>query len=136
MTEKKTKPSLVLTILCDDVRQELGGKISLMGLFETINAPSFPTMHPRFAVMNEWSGGRGEFTSVVRLLAPDQSTVLSESSTRFTLFQEAQRHREISFRLNTTFKSPGTYWVEMLIDGSRAAIVPLPVQQVHPQTVH
>jgi len=136
MAEKKIRPALVMTILCDDVRQELGGKISLMGLFETISAPSFPTMHPRFAILNEWTGGRGDFTSVIRLLTPDQSTVLSESETRFTLYQETQRHREISFRLNSTFKSPGTYWVEMLIDGSRAALVPLPVQQVHQQTVH
>jgi hypothetical protein len=136
MAENKIRPAIVVTILCDDVRQELGGKISLMGLFETISAPSFPMMHPRFAIMTEWTGGRGEFTSVIRVLAPDQSTVLSESSTRFTLYQEAQRHREVSFRLNTTFRSPGTYWVELLIDGSRAALVPLPVQQVQPQTVH
>lgn len=136
MTEKKIKPALVVTILCDDVRQEVGGKISLMGLFETISSPSFPMMHPRFAIMNEWTGGRGDFSSLIRILAPDQRSILSESETRFTLYQEPQRHREISFRLNTTFPAPGTYWVEMLIDGARAALVPLPIQQVHQQTVH
>ena len=136
MADTKVRPGLVMTILCDDVRQELGGKISLMGLFETISAPSFPTMHPRFAIMNEWTGGRGDFTSRIRLLAPDQKSVLSESETRFTLYQETQRHREISFRLNMTFTAPGTYWVEMQIDGERAALVPLPVQQIHQQTVH
>jgi hypothetical protein len=136
MGETKVTPALAVTILCDDVRQEVGGKISLMGLFETISAHSFPMMHPRFAIMNEWTGGRGEFTSVIRLLAPDQRSVLSQTETHFTLFQENQRHREVSFRLNTAFTSPGTYWVEVLIDGSRAAFVPLPVQQVHQQTVH
>ena len=32
------KPSLNFTIICDDVRQEMGGKLSLMGLFENIYA--------------------------------------------------------------------------------------------------
>jgi Family of unknown function (DUF6941) len=136
MAENKTRPALVMTILCDDVRQEVGGKISLMGLFETISAHTYPMMHPRFAIMNEWTGGRGEFTSAIRLLAPDQRSVISQTESHFALYQENQRHREVSFRLNTTFTSPGTYWVEILIDGSRAALVPLPVQQVHQQTVH
>jgi hypothetical protein len=135
-TNKIIRPSLVHTIICDDVRQELGGKFSLMGLFETVSAPSFPVVHPRFAIVNEWAGGRGEFHCRVRLLAPDRKTVLSESESRFALFNEAQRHRDISVRFNTTFPAPGTYWIEMIIDDEQAALVPLTVQQVNQQTVH
>ncbi len=58
MGANKIRPSLVHTIICDDVRQELGGKFSLMGLFETISAQAFPVVHPRFAIMNEWTSGR------------------------------------------------------------------------------
>lgn len=136
MGANKTRPSLVHTIICDDVRQELGGKFSLMGLFETISAQSFPVVHPRFAIMNEWTGGKGEFLSRVRLLAPDRRTVLSESETRFSLYSETQRHRDISVRFNTTFPAPGTYWLEMTIDNELVAAFPLAVQQVNEQTVH
>jgi hypothetical protein len=136
MGANKIRPTLVHTIICDDVRQELGGKFSLMGLFETISAQAFPVVHPRFAVMNEWTGGRGEFSSRVRLLAPDRTTVLSEADSSFALYSETQHHREISVRFNTTFPSPGTYWIEMLLDGVRVALVPLTVQQVNQQTVH
>ena len=136
MAVNKTRPALVHTILCDDVRQEAGGKFSLMGLFETISAGTFPALHPRFAIMNEWSGGRGEFLAKIRLLAPDKKTVLSESEAKIALFNETQRHRDISIRFNTAFPAPGTYWLEMLLDGEQAGLVPLPVQQVSPQTVH
>jgi hypothetical protein len=136
MSTDKTRPTLLHTILCDDVRQEVGGKFSLMGLFEGISAPLFPVTHPRFAIWNEWSGGRGEFTARVRLLAPDRRTVLSESESRLSLFSEGQRHRDISVRFNTVFPAPGTYWIEMVLDGEQVALVPLPVQQVGPQNVH
>jgi len=136
MAMNKVKPVLVHTILCDDVRQEMGGKFSLMGLFETISAATFPAIHPRFAIMNEWSGGRGEFIAKIRVLAPDRKTVISESEAKLALFSETQHHRDISLRFNTTFPAPGTYWVEMLLDNEQVALVALPVQQINQQTVH
>lgn len=136
MGTNKIRPTLVHTIICDDVRQELGGKFSLMGLFETISSQVFPVVHPRFAVMNEWTGGSGDFSCRMRLLAPDRTTVLWESESRFTLYNESQRHRDISVRFNTTFPVPGTYWIEMLLDGAQIALVPLTVQQLSQQIVH
>ncbi len=136
MAGTKIKPRLNYTIICDDVRQEMGGKFSLMGLFESIYAGTFPALHHRFAIVNEWSGGRGEFTVRIRLLAPDREQVLSESETKLSLFNETQRHRDISIRYNTTFKVPGTYWIETLVDGEQAGIIPLTVQTVTEQTVH
>ncbi len=138
MARVKIKPKLSYTLLCDDVRQELGGKFSLMGLFETIFAGSFPAIHPRFAIVNEWTGGQGEFLATIRLLGPDKNQVLSESESKLVLYSETQRHRDIAVRFNTTFPSPGTYWVEVLLDHERIGLVPLSVQQAgqHQQLVH
>lgn len=136
MAATKINPALSYTLLCDDVRQEIGGKFSLMGLFETIYANVFPAAHPRFAIINEWTGGKGEFTVKIRLLAPDKEQVLSESEAKINLYNEAQRHRDISIRFNTTFKVPGTYWIETLLDNKQVSITPLSVQQVSQQTVH
>ena len=136
MANTRIKPRLSFTLICDDVRQELGGKFSLMGLFESIFSSSFPALHHRFAIVNEWWGGKGEFTVKIRLLAPDRQQILSESQTKLLLFNETQHHRDISIRYNTTFKVPGTYWVETLLDDEQAGIVPLVVQMVSEQTVH
>ncbi len=128
MASIKIKPVLSYTLLCDDVRQELGGKFSLMGLFESIFSGSFPAVHPRFAIVNEWTGGKGEFLAKIRLLAPDKAQVLSESESKLALYSETQRHRDIAVRFNTTFPAAGTYWVEILLDNERISLVPLIVQ--------
>lgn len=129
-------PALNYTILCDDVRQELGGKYSLMGLFEAIYANTFPAVHPRFAVVNEWTGGKGDFKLRIRLLSPDRSQVISESESKVSFFSETQRHRDISIRFNTTFKIPGTYWIEVLLNEDQIALTALPVQRVDQKNVH
>ncbi len=136
MASTKIKPRLSYTLLCDDVRQEMGGKFSLMGLFESIYANVFPAVHNRFAIVNEWTGGKGEFTVRIRLLAPNAKDVLSESESKLNLFSETQRHRDISVRFNTTFAAQGTYWVETLLDNERVGLTPLHVQTVSDKTVH
>ena len=133
MASKKIKPALSYTLLCDDVRQELGGKFSLMGLFENIYAGSFPAVHPRFAIVNEWTSGKGEFVAKIRLLGPDKEQILSESESKLVLYSETQRHRDIAIRFNTTFPVPGVYWVEILLDNERISLVSLAVQQAGQQ---
>jgi hypothetical protein len=136
MANTKVKPRLNYILLCDDVRQEMGGKFSLMGLFESIFANTFPALHHRFAIVSEWTGGKGEFLSRIRLLAPDQKQVLSESESKISFYSESQRHRDISFRFNTTFNVPGTYWIELLLDNERAGIISLVLQHVTNKNVH
>ncbi len=133
---EKIKPSVSFTIICDDVRQEVGGKVSLMGLFENIYATRFPATHPRLAVITEWSEGAGEFDIRTRLLSPDRKTVLRETSSRVTLNGVNFRHRDVSVHLNIDFKAPGTYWIENLVDGELVNSLPLRVVQAKEQPVH
>lgn len=131
-----TKPSLSFTLLCDDVRQEVGGKISIMGIFEDIYAPVFPAVHPRLATINEWSDGAGEFETALKILSPDRKTVVRETTTRLKLGDARHKHRDIAIHLNIEFKEPGTYWVETYLDGSLMNSIPLQVIQVKGQSFH
>ncbi len=133
---EKIKPSVVFTIICDDVRQEVGGKVSLMGLFENIYAVKFPAVHPRLAVITEWSEGAGEFQIRTRLLSPDRKTVLRETTSKIMLNGVQSRHRDVSVHLNVEFKAAGTYWIENLLDGELVNSLPLRVVQVTEQPVH
>jgi hypothetical protein len=130
------KPSLSYTIICDDVRQEAGGKISLMGLFENIYATSFPVLHPRLVMMSEWADGRGDFSVTTKLLSPDRKTVLRETTSKISLRDKVSRHRDISVHLNIELKAPGTYWIEHYLDDALISSVPLHVIHVKEQSFH
>jgi hypothetical protein len=43
------------------------------------------------------------------------------------LADESRFHRHIAFHLNWQITLPGTYWIEVLLDGEREALVPLQV---------
>jgi hypothetical protein len=133
---EKTKPSLNFTLLCDDVRQETGGKISLMGIFENVYAGSFPAVHPRLATVNEWADGLGEFEATLRILSPERKTVLRETVTKLKLVNARFKHRDISIHLNLEFKDPGTYWIENYLDGILVNSVPINVILVKEKSFH
>jgi len=133
---EKTRPGFNFTLLCDDVRQEVGGKISLMGLFENIYATQFPAIQTRLAIINEWSEGVGEFDVLLRILSPDRKTILRETQSRLRLTNARYKHRDISIHLNIEFREPGTYWIENYIDGILVNSAPLPVLLVKEKSFH
>ncbi|MDA8083534.1 MAG: hypothetical protein M0024_07750 [Nitrospiraceae bacterium] len=133
---ERLHPTVHFTIVCDDIRQEMGGKISLMGIFENIYASHFPAFHPRLAVITEWTEGQGEFEVMMRLSSPDKKTVLREMVTRISLNNPGVRHRDIAVHLNLEFKTAGTYWIEHYLDGELVNSIPLNVLQVKEKSVH
>ena len=135
MTDKM-KPDINFTIVCDDVRQEMGGKISLMGLFENIYAGKFPAFHPRIAVCTEWVEGQGEFEVMMRISAPDKKTVLRETVSKMNMTNPGMRHRDISVHLNLELNAPGTYWIENYLDGEMINSIPLNIVHVKDQNIH
>ena len=64
------KLELVYTLFCDDVRLEVGNKLSYMGVFQSIVVPQLPVWLPKLAVVNHWRG-EGAHLSEVRILMPD-----------------------------------------------------------------
>jgi hypothetical protein len=105
------------TILCDDVRLEVGNKLSLMGVFQNIAVEQLPVTLIKFAVVNHWQG-EGAYLSEVRVLTPDrQQFVVASQPTSFEI--EAGGFADnISFFVNVTFHTPGRYWVQTLINST------------------
>ncbi len=110
---------LAYTIFCDDVRLEVGNKLSLMGVFHQILVQHFPVTVLKFAVVSQWRG-EGRHLSEVRILTSDrrQALVLAEPSP----FEVAPGGvaNNISFFFNVTFHRPGLYRVQTLIDSTLA----------------
>jgi len=113
--EKKLK--LVYTLYCDDVRLEVGNKLSLMGVFQNIVVQQLPVSLIKFAVVNHWQG-EGAHLSEVRILTPDrQHPVVVSQPTPFEIASGGFADN-ISFFVNVMFPVAGQYWVQTLINST------------------
>lgn len=110
------KLELAYTLFCDDVRLELGNKLSYMGVFQNIVVPQLPVWLPKLAVVNHWRGD-GAHLSEVRILMPDrqQALVVSQPA-RFEINHGSADN--ISFFVNVTFPIAGQYLVQTLVDST------------------
>lgn len=116
-TEGTDKLELIYTLFCDDVRLEVGNKLSLMGVFQNILVHQLPVSLIKFAVINHWRG-TGTHLSEVRILTPDKKQpVVVSQPTQFEIAPGGFADN-ISFFVNVTFPTPGEYWVQTLVDST------------------
>jgi Family of unknown function (DUF6941) len=114
---KQPQLELLYTLFCDDVRLEVGNKLSLMGVFQNIMVQQLPISLIKFAVVNHWRGD-GSYLAEVRILTPDRKQpVVVSQPTRFEIASGGFADN-ISFFVNVTFPSAGNYWVQTLIDSN------------------
>ena len=121
---------LVYSITCDDVRIEMGNKLSLMGLFENIFFQGFPSALLKFAIVNHWVGN-GNFETNVKILAPDRKEVVVSAPSKFSI-EVAGYADNVTFFTNVNFDRPGAHIVQIYLDGNIAAERPLYIHHVPP----
>ncbi len=116
-TEQKSKLELVYTLFCDDVRLEVGNKLSFMGVFQNMIVQQLPASLIKFAVVNHWRGD-GVHLSEVRILTPDrQKPVVVSQPAPFEIAPGGFADN-ISFFVNVTFPVSGQYWVQTLVNST------------------
>lgn len=104
---------LIYTLLCDDVRLEMGNKISLMGVFQNIMVEKLPVSLIKFAVVNHWRGD-GNHSAEVRILSPDKANLVVTSQPTDIELAPGGFTDNVSFFVNVVFPNAGTYWVQTL----------------------
>ena len=115
---------LVYTFLCDDVRLEMGNKISLMGIFQNVMVEKLPVSLIKFAVVNHWRGA-GNHQTEVRILSPDKNNVIVTSQPTGIELAPGGFTDNVSFFVNVVFSTPGTYWVQTIADAIMVEEFPL-----------
>ena len=106
---------LIYTLLCDDVRLEMGNKISLMGVFQNIMVEKLPVSLIKFAVVNHWRG-EGFHNTEVRIVSPDRNNLIVTSQPTNLELATGGFTDNVSFFVNVVFSTAGTYWVQTLAD--------------------
>ena len=104
---------LEYTLLCDDVRIEMGNKISLMGIFQNIMVEKLPVSLIKVAVINHWRGS-GNHQTEVRILSPDKNNLVVTSQPTTIELAPGGFTDNVSFFVNVVFPTAGTYWVQTI----------------------
>ena len=116
MQPTRILPDLQCSLMCEEIRQEITGNLFLIGVINIIRVPQVPIVAFRLCVFNRWTAGIGQFIESVRLIAPDQTTVLRKNDVKFTLQDANLPANNVSMFAQVEFKTPGTYFVEVLVD--------------------
>jgi hypothetical protein len=132
MTPSRILPDLQCSIICEDIRQEANGNFILVGVLNYINVQQLPVTALKLCFFNRWTAGFGQFTESVRLVGPDQTTVLRKSDLKFAL-QDVNLHAtNVTVLGQVKFEQPGAYYVEVLVDDVMKLRYPLVVNIVQP----
>ena len=129
MQQEERNLQLLYTLLCDDVRIEMGNKISLMGVFQNIMVEKLPVSLIKFAVVNHLEG-EGNYNTEVRILSPDKSRVVVTSQPTEVSLVPNSYTDNVSFFVNVVFPSAGTYWVQTLTGADVLEELPLIVTDI------
>lgn len=108
---------LIYSIFCDDVRLEVGNKLTLVGIFHAVYIPQLPVTLIKFAVLNHWRG-EGQYMSEVRILTPDRSKAIVASHPGAFQIPANGFADNVTIFANVNFPEQGDYVVQTLIDST------------------
>ena len=133
-------PIIRIAVLCDDVRHEKAGKVSLMGLFDSFYVADFTQSLPSFHVFMRLAfpqEGQHEVTLTVRSYEGDFRVGL-QAAVDAKNIEEAtgQYHAIVSAALNN-LKVPreGKYQIDVACDGAQVHTIPFKVNTLRPPMV-
>lgn len=126
-------PDLQSAILCEDVRTEVSGAQTLVGVVGAIPAPQVPVGFFKLCLWTRWCGGIGTFQQDSRILDPEDA-VVAEAGIRFELREIDGSATNVHFFGGVEIKSFGVHHVEVRLDGDMRMRFPVPVVKVahHP----
>src|SRR5207245_9539633 len=116
MQPTRILPDLQCSLLCEEVRQESNGNFFLVGIIDFIRVPQLPVTAFKLSVFNRWTAGIGQFTESVRLMAPDQTTVLRKSEVKFAMKDPAVNATTDNDFGNVELANLGSYFFEVHVN--------------------
>ena len=105
------------TLLCDDVRLEVGNRLSLIGMFQNIVTAQLPISLIKLAVITYWHG-QGSGIGEVRVVSPDRAEIIMASNPAPIDLSAGGFTHNLVFFVNVVLPQEGTYLVQTLLDSN------------------
>ena len=132
MNATRILPDLQCSLLCEDVRPDANANFISIGVIGVVRVPQVPVTAFKLCVFNRWTAGLGAFTENVRLIAPDQTTMLRKGQVKFALQDTSHHATNVTVFPQVEFPAAGVYFIEVLVDDVMKIRYPLPVVVVQP----
>jgi hypothetical protein len=130
MEDNSVSPDLQASLLCEDVRQEMNGMQTLVGVVNVVPARTLPIGLLKLCVWTRWCGGVGKFRQSSRILGVDEDQVIAESFIDFELKEFEGHVTNVNLFTGVQFQQFGLHHVEMCLDNELILRYPLPVVRV------
>lgn len=125
-------PDLQSCVLCEDVRCEINGMQTLVGVLNVIPAPSLPINCFRLCIWSRWCSGAGSFRQKSRIVGVDDKQVLAQAEVQFELKEMEGHATNVHYFGGVQFQQFGLHHVEVFLEDRLRVRFPLPVIQIGP----
>jgi hypothetical protein len=129
-------PDLQACMVCEDVRAEISGQQTLVGVVTVIPAPMLPVAFFKLCLWTRWCGGQGTFTQRSLILSSENEQILAESRVEFSLGELEANATNVHVFGGVKFERFGIHHVEIHLDDELRLRFPLPVVQIVPPGQH
>jgi hypothetical protein len=113
-------PQYVDTLICDDIRQEINNKLSLIGVYGyRIYVKEFPYTFGKFCAYQSFRGGRGKFTATIVFVDSEGKEMTRSPEMPLDISHDDQLRRMV-FAVGVgplKFDKPGTYEIRTALNG-------------------
>lgn len=123
--------------LCD-AATDYGGKLNLLGTFDTIMAPQFPAMHPQCSIALRLAFSRieeGSHRLSLNFVDEDGRSIMPSIELQAeVLFPAEGSFLSRNFIVNIQhlkFERPGQYAIAVAMDGRHQTSIPLQIRKIH-----
>ncbi|MEZ5406027.1 MAG: hypothetical protein R3F23_07615 [Verrucomicrobiia bacterium] len=132
--EEVVTPDLQASMACEDVRMEVNGSQTLVGVINAIFAPQLPVRLLKFCLWTRWSSGAGKFLQKARIMSPDEEKVICENQVTFELNHLEAHATNVHFFPGLQFDVYGAYHVEIYLGDDLKLRYPLCVVKLEQQS--
>lgn len=105
-------------LFCEDIRQEVGGRVSLMGILGSkLMVQGFPLVFPKLCLFVEWGEITEGFEMMVNILTPDGNSMTANQPKAAIPAQAGVVSRSMIVLTNLAFPKAGQYVFEFIVNG-------------------
>ncbi len=135
-----TIPRTIFPIICDDIRQEVGGKTSLMGVYgDHIVLTKFPFTFPKLCFQVHMRECSREFDLDIYLETPDERLLLMRDFNFRAKDEMSDKRRNIVLNINrhgVSLANPGTCRLTLIFNKNEDSAVSFPFEGALRKDIH